>query len=78
MSYFYSVDVLGAWVSVEGLMGDREEVPSFVPFSFIQGDAQLKLECQSMVVGLGGHQRHWGFWSLKLTYFITILKKNKF
>lgn len=64
MSYFYSVDVLGAWVSVEGLMGDRKEVPSFVPFSFIQGDAQLQIRMSINGSGTG--------WSSKTLRFLEL------
>lgn len=45
-------------------MGDREEVPSFFPFSFIQGDAQLQIRMSVHGCGTG--------WSLKTLRFLKL------
>lgn len=59
-------------------MGHREEVPSFLPFSFIPGDAQLQIRMPVHGSGTGWSEdtEVSGAWNLHI--FITILKKNKF
>lgn len=52
-------------------MGDREEVPSFVPFSFIQGDAQLQIRMSVNGSGTGWLSKTLRFLELE-TYIFSL------